>query len=241
MTSKSPRRAGRDPLRRDPRRRRLPLQRLHRHPPRPRRRCGRDLPRRSPAHLRPGHRRRRHPLDTRGLAFGPEEPYHRDLGHSFAGFTMPNHLGLAHEGQRLDRAGQDRRPLRTATATGCTPSSASCAPTRPSTPSATPPPSATSWPGRSPDTHGRSAHGRRPARQRRPLLRRGQPDPYATVVHGRVALVGDAAYAPSFFSGQGWTAWRWSARTSSRASFAGAGPCRCLREVRARPDGRSWR
>ncbi|MFJ1749765.1 FAD-dependent monooxygenase [Streptomyces sp. NPDC088116] len=35
---------------------------------------------------------------TRGLAFGPEERYHRYLGYCFAGFTMPNHLGLSHEG-----------------------------------------------------------------------------------------------------------------------------------------------
>ncbi|MFE2842035.1 FAD-dependent monooxygenase [Streptomyces scopuliridis] len=34
---------------------------------------------------------------TRSLAFGPEERYHRYLGYCFAGFTMPNHLGLSHE------------------------------------------------------------------------------------------------------------------------------------------------
>ncbi|WP_045744231.1 FAD-dependent monooxygenase [Actinoplanes rectilineatus] len=34
---------------------------------------------------------------TRGLVFGPEERYHRYLGHCFAGFTMPNDLGLSHE------------------------------------------------------------------------------------------------------------------------------------------------
>ncbi|MGW7518439.1 FAD-dependent monooxygenase [Streptomyces sp. NPDC054796] len=34
---------------------------------------------------------------TRGLVFGPEERYHRYLGSCFAGFTMPNHFGLAHE------------------------------------------------------------------------------------------------------------------------------------------------
>ncbi|MEV8377300.1 FAD-dependent monooxygenase [Kribbella sp. NPDC056861] len=35
--------------------------------------------------------------NTRGLVFGPEEQYHRYLGYSFAGFTMPNELGLEHE------------------------------------------------------------------------------------------------------------------------------------------------
>ncbi|WP_061297581.1 FAD-dependent monooxygenase [Herbidospora cretacea] len=34
---------------------------------------------------------------TRGLVFGPEERFHRYLGYCFAGFTMPNHLGLSHE------------------------------------------------------------------------------------------------------------------------------------------------
>lgn len=33
---------------------------------------------------------------TRGLAFGPEEGYHRYLGSCFAGFTVPNTLGLRH-------------------------------------------------------------------------------------------------------------------------------------------------
>jgi 2-polyprenyl-6-methoxyphenol hydroxylase-like FAD-dependent oxidoreductase len=35
---------------------------------------------------------------VRALTFGPEEQFHRYLGYCFAGFTMPNHLGLAHEG-----------------------------------------------------------------------------------------------------------------------------------------------
>ncbi|KAF4409027.1 MULTISPECIES: FAD-dependent monooxygenase [Streptomyces] len=36
--------------------------------------------------------------NTRRLVFGPEEPFHRYLGHVFAGFTLPNEFGLAHEG-----------------------------------------------------------------------------------------------------------------------------------------------
>jgi 2-polyprenyl-6-methoxyphenol hydroxylase-like FAD-dependent oxidoreductase len=35
---------------------------------------------------------------TRELVFGPEEQFHRYLGYCFAGFTMPNTFGLAHEG-----------------------------------------------------------------------------------------------------------------------------------------------
>ncbi|MDQ0785690.1 2-polyprenyl-6-methoxyphenol hydroxylase-like FAD-dependent oxidoreductase [Streptomyces sp. B3I7] len=35
--------------------------------------------------------------NTRRLVFGPEEPFHRYLGHVFAGFTLPNELGLSHE------------------------------------------------------------------------------------------------------------------------------------------------
>ncbi|MEU1799764.1 FAD-dependent monooxygenase [Streptomyces sp. NPDC019937] len=34
---------------------------------------------------------------TRRLVFGPEEQFHSYLGHVFAGFTLPNDFGLAHE------------------------------------------------------------------------------------------------------------------------------------------------
>jgi 2-polyprenyl-6-methoxyphenol hydroxylase-like FAD-dependent oxidoreductase len=36
--------------------------------------------------------------NTRGLVFGPEEQYHRYIGYAFAGFTLPNDFGLSHEG-----------------------------------------------------------------------------------------------------------------------------------------------
>ncbi|MDH6705797.1 2-polyprenyl-6-methoxyphenol hydroxylase-like FAD-dependent oxidoreductase [Kitasatospora sp. MAA19] len=36
--------------------------------------------------------------NTRRLVFGPEDRFHRYLGYAFAGFTLPNDLGLAHEG-----------------------------------------------------------------------------------------------------------------------------------------------
>lgn len=35
--------------------------------------------------------------NTRRLAFGPVEQFHRYLGHCFAGFSVPNHLGLERE------------------------------------------------------------------------------------------------------------------------------------------------
>ncbi|MFJ3220269.1 FAD-dependent monooxygenase [Kitasatospora sp. NPDC086801] len=36
--------------------------------------------------------------NTRRLVFGPEDAFHRYLGHVFAGFTLTDDLGLAHEG-----------------------------------------------------------------------------------------------------------------------------------------------
>ncbi|EFL09107.1 monooxygenase [Streptomyces sp. AA4] len=43
---------------------------------------------------------------TRSLALGPEERFHRYLGCCFAGFTLPNHLGLSHEGMAWAAAGR---------------------------------------------------------------------------------------------------------------------------------------
>src|SRR3954447_15597745 len=43
---------------------------------------------------------------TRALAFGPEEQFHRYLGYCFAGFTMPNPLGLSHEGVMWNAPGR---------------------------------------------------------------------------------------------------------------------------------------
>ncbi|MFC4907419.1 FAD-dependent monooxygenase [Actinomadura gamaensis] len=44
--------------------------------------------------------------NTRGLAFGPEERYHRYLGFCFAGFTLPDDLGLRHEGVLWNEPGR---------------------------------------------------------------------------------------------------------------------------------------
>jgi 2-polyprenyl-6-methoxyphenol hydroxylase-like FAD-dependent oxidoreductase len=43
---------------------------------------------------------------VRALTFGSEEQFHRYLGYCFAGFTMPNHLGLAHEGLLWNEPGR---------------------------------------------------------------------------------------------------------------------------------------
>jgi 2-polyprenyl-6-methoxyphenol hydroxylase-like FAD-dependent oxidoreductase len=43
---------------------------------------------------------------TRELAFGPEQQFHHYLGYCFAGFTMPNILGLSHEGVLWNTVGR---------------------------------------------------------------------------------------------------------------------------------------
>jgi 2-polyprenyl-6-methoxyphenol hydroxylase-like FAD-dependent oxidoreductase len=43
---------------------------------------------------------------VRALTFGPEERFHRYLGYCFAGFTMPNHLGLRQEGLMWNEPGR---------------------------------------------------------------------------------------------------------------------------------------
>ena len=43
---------------------------------------------------------------TRELVFGPEQPFHHYLGYCFAGFTMPNSFGLSHEGMLWSTPGR---------------------------------------------------------------------------------------------------------------------------------------
>ncbi|AEV84828.1 FAD-dependent oxidoreductase [Actinoplanes sp. SE50] len=134
---------------------------------------------------------------TRRLVFGPEESFSRHLGYVFAGFTLPNDLGLRHEGQVWSAPGR----MATLYAPGCSDTVHGLLMTR------------------SPE----------PPRDGLRLLEsafagdgwlvprlldglRTAGDVFLDVVsqihmptwsHGRVALVGDAAHAPSFFSGQG--------------------------------------
>ncbi|MCK8676724.1 FAD-dependent monooxygenase [Streptomyces lichenis] len=44
--------------------------------------------------------------NTRRLVLGPEEPFHHYLGHVFAGFTLPNEFGLAHEARVWNEPGR---------------------------------------------------------------------------------------------------------------------------------------
>jgi 2-polyprenyl-6-methoxyphenol hydroxylase-like FAD-dependent oxidoreductase len=43
---------------------------------------------------------------VRALTFGPEEQFHRYLGYCFAGFTLPNHLGLRQEALMWNEPGR---------------------------------------------------------------------------------------------------------------------------------------
>ncbi|MEV0839739.1 FAD-dependent monooxygenase [Actinocatenispora sera] len=168
--------------------------------------------------------------NTRRLVFGPEEQFHHYLGHCFAGFSMPNHLGLDHEGVA------STAPGRTAVLY------------------------AAGDPDRVHGflSFGRAeapfAAFRDPAAQRELVASvfadggwevprmidamRTADDLFFDVVsqirmpnwsRGRVALVGDAAYAPSFLSGQGSSialvgayvlAGELAATTDHRAAFA---------------------
>jgi len=44
--------------------------------------------------------------NTRGLVFGPEEPFRRDLGFTFSLFSMPNDLGLSHSAMIYSEPGR---------------------------------------------------------------------------------------------------------------------------------------
>ncbi|WP_374103257.1 FAD-dependent monooxygenase [Streptomyces sp. MK37H] len=141
---------------------------------------------------------------TRSLAFGPEEGYHRYLDHCFAGFTMPNHLGLAHEGLTWNVPGR--------TAVLYAPRDddrvhAFLSFLRPE-----PPFHAFRDPAAQCDLVAGVFSGYGWEVPRMVAAMRDSDDLFFDVVSqihmprwstGRVALVGDAAYAPSFFSGQG--------------------------------------
>ncbi|MEU0884292.1 FAD-dependent monooxygenase [Lentzea sp. NPDC005914] len=141
---------------------------------------------------------------VRALTFGPEEQFHRYLGYCFAGFTMPNHLGLTREGLMWNEPGRSA----TLYAVG----------------------SGESVHGFLSFTRSEAPFGafRDPEAQRELVattfagagwevprmvaaMREADDLFFDTVsqIHlprwssGRVALVGDAAYAPSFLTGQG--------------------------------------
>ncbi|MBL1099665.1 FAD-dependent monooxygenase [Streptomyces coffeae] len=141
---------------------------------------------------------------TRGLAFGPEARFHRYLGYCFAGFTMPNRLGLSHEALVCNVPGR--------AATLYAPGEgdqlhAFLIFARPD-----PPYGAFADPGGQRDLVASAFAGCRWEIPRMVDALRASEDLFFDVVsqirmprwsRGRVALVGDAAYAPSFLSGQG--------------------------------------
>ncbi|MFI7455260.1 FAD-dependent monooxygenase [Nonomuraea sp. NPDC049714] len=142
--------------------------------------------------------------NTRGLAFGPEEDYHHYLGCSFAGFTMPNELGLSHEALFWNVPG------RSAVLYGVADSDEVLAVMTFLQPE--PPLHAFRDPGAQRDLVASVFAGDQWEIPRMVDAMRTADDLFFDVagqIHmpqwskGRVALVGDAAFAPSFFSGQG--------------------------------------
>lgn len=135
--------------------------------------------------------------NTRRLAMGPEGPFVRHLGRVFTGFTLPNDLGLAHE--VISWTAPDR--IAVLYAPGCTRTlhgflSAG----------------ATGVPGDIPAYLRETFAGdgwRVPQMIEAMTADRDRYSDTVSQIHlpswskGRVALIGDAAHAPSFLSGQG--------------------------------------
>ncbi|MFE9248971.1 FAD-dependent monooxygenase [Streptomyces sp. NPDC007088] len=142
--------------------------------------------------------------NTRGLVFGPEERFHHYLGHCFAGFTLPNHLGLSHEGLAWNAPGRAAVLYATdpqAPVYGFLNFARDEAPY-----------SAFRAPEAQRDLVAAQFEGDGWEVPRLVAAMRAADDLFFDVVsqihlpswhRGRVALVGDAAYAPSFMSGQG--------------------------------------
>jgi 2-polyprenyl-6-methoxyphenol hydroxylase-like FAD-dependent oxidoreductase len=142
--------------------------------------------------------------NTRALVFGPEKPFRRDLGFTFNLFSMPNNLGLSHDGIIYSEPG------RTAVAFAVRDSTELFVLL------------AFATEGQGSETHlsaeeqiERTAHVFAPGGWEVPRLveaMRHANDLYFDTVSqirmpqwskGRVALLGDSAFAPSFLSGQG--------------------------------------
>ncbi|MFI5734938.1 FAD-dependent monooxygenase [Kribbella sp. NPDC051587] len=141
---------------------------------------------------------------TRQLAFGPEERFTKHLGYAYAGFTVPNTLGLAHEAVMYNAPGRMAAlyaPARSDTLHGLLVT----ARTRPSSFELSDVRSQREMLGRRFADDGWQV----PAMLEQLSTADDLYFDVVTQIHlpswsaGRVALVGDAAYAPSFFSGQG--------------------------------------
>jgi 2-polyprenyl-6-methoxyphenol hydroxylase-like FAD-dependent oxidoreductase len=141
---------------------------------------------------------------TRSLVLGPEEQYHRYLGYCFAGFTMPNHFGLSHEGRVWNVPGKAAALYASGDSEQV---HAFLIFTRPE-----PPFEAFRNPDAQRDLVASVFAGEQWEIPRMVAAMRAADDLFfdvASQIHmptwsqGRVVLVGDAAHAPSFFSGQG--------------------------------------
>ncbi|NWJ70926.1 FAD-dependent monooxygenase [Pseudonocardia sp. ICBG1122] len=141
---------------------------------------------------------------TRALTFGPEEQFHHYLGYCFAGFTVPNHLGLAHEGVMWNVPGRAGILY----ATGGAPDVHGFL----NFARTDPPFDAFRDPQAQRDLVAEVFAGDGWEIPRMVATMRTADDLFFDVVSqirmphwssGRVALVGDAGYAPSFLSGQG--------------------------------------
>jgi 2-polyprenyl-6-methoxyphenol hydroxylase-like FAD-dependent oxidoreductase len=141
---------------------------------------------------------------TRGFVFGPEAQFHHYLGYSFAGFTMPNHLGLSHEAVVWNEPG--RAAALYAVGNGKDVHGFL------NLSLAEPPLAAFRDPAAQRDLVASAFAGDAWEIPRMIDAMRGADDLFFDVVSqirmprwsaGRVALVGDAAYAPSFLTGQG--------------------------------------
>lgn len=142
--------------------------------------------------------------NTRRLAFGPETQFHRYLGHCFAGFTMPNDQGLSHEAVLWSRPGRGAALY----AAGDGPYVHGFL----TFAEAEPPYDAFRDPDAQRELVASIFAGDGWKVPRMVAAMRAADDLFFDVVSqirmprwstGRVALVGDAAYAPSFVTGQG--------------------------------------
>ncbi|MFD5830370.1 FAD-dependent monooxygenase [Lentzea sp. NPDC060358] len=141
---------------------------------------------------------------VRALTFGPEERFHHYLGYCFAGFTMPNRLGLSHEGLMWNEPGRSAVQYAVGEAETVHGFLSFARPEAPF--------GAFRDPAAQRDLVASTFAGDGWEVPRMVEAMRGADDLFFDTVSqihlprwssGRVALVGDAAYAPSFLTGQG--------------------------------------
>ncbi|RSM59315.1 FAD-dependent oxidoreductase [Amycolatopsis sp. WAC 01376] len=141
---------------------------------------------------------------TRELVFGPEHRYHRYLGYCFAGFTMPNEFGLSREGVLWNVPG---RGAALYAVKGSERIHGFLVAARPE-----PPYEVLRDPQAQLDLVAATFHGDGWEIPAMVTAMRDADDLFFDTVSqihlprwsgGRIALVGDAAYAPSFLTGQG--------------------------------------